>query len=184
MTISTLIVPIVVILVLAYFFTRRAQKETGTKLYMDRKDPRKYWAQAAMALYQGERGDPGYWKAAEAQSLMKNGWSTANREELLSLINSYIEGECNVGFDKLRIIWLARLGCGAGWIDEESSWNYVFDAEAVLQNTYASWEQLRDACFEGRDEWYGGETPEREIKWANNNYAFALEKYLRAVPFK
>jgi hypothetical protein len=168
---------------LGYFFTMRARRNPATKLYMDRQDPRKHWAQAAMALYQGDKGDPGYWRPSEAQSLLKEGWSTPNQEELMSLLESYVKGECNVAFDKLRIIWLARVGLGAGWIDEAASWEYVFAAQAALQETYGSWEELRVACAEGRDQWYDGKTPESQVRWAEKCHKFAAENYFRNVAF-
>jgi hypothetical protein len=119
-----------VVLVVVFGYSFLAGKRGGggaDPSIADPADPRKHWAQAAIALYQ-DTNDPAYWSERDAQHLIQNGWSTADRNELLELIQRYVQGECNLGFDKLRIIFLARLGRGAGWFDDATSWNYVFPA--------------------------------------------------------
>lgn len=152
----------------------------------DRADPRKHWAQAAQALYQGILGDAGYWSQSDAVKRLSKGWSTSSRQELIELINSYIQGECNVAFDKLRIIFLARVGKAASWLDEQTSWGYAFQAIHDLQSNYRSWEELRDAMIEGRAEWYGGasEVPPQQNELSKAGYALAAANYFAAVPFR
>lgn len=173
----------VAVVMAATWWQRRSPQ---TKHLMDRRDPRKSWAQAAMALYQGDAGDPGYWSKSDATSLIQQGWSTANRDELVDLIHRYIDGECNVGFDKIRIIWLARLGYGAGWFDEATSWGYVFGAAEDLRRTYGSWPEVKQAVSEGRVQWYGGpdQVPPQQLNKAEQSYAYANKTFFASVPFR
>jgi hypothetical protein len=119
-----------------------------------------------------DRADPGYWSERDAQHLIQNGWSTADRNELFELIQRYVQGECNLGFDKLRIIFLARLGRGAGWFDDATSWNYVFPAIGEIQSRYGSWSELKAAMDAGRAEWYGGpnEVPKAQHELARRGW--------------
>jgi hypothetical protein len=152
----------------------------------DRLDPRKHWVQAAIALYQGKVGDAGHWSGNAARETLKVGWSTQTRDELLELIDRYIAGECNVGFDKLRIIWLARLGRGAGWLDDETSWGYAFPAVTELQRTYGSWPELFAAMKAGREEWYGGrdEVPAATLALNEKAHAYASKHFFAQVPYR
>jgi hypothetical protein len=151
----------------------------------DRADPRKHWAQAAIALYQ-DSDDPAYWSQDDARHLIQNGWSTPDRNELVELIQRYIGGECNVGFDKLRIIFLARLGRGAGWFDDVTSWDYVFPAIGEIQSRYGSWEELKVAMDEGRADWYGGasEVPKAQHELAKRGWANLARNFLGRVAFR
>lgn len=171
------------ILAVATWWQRRRPEN---KVLLDRTDPQKHWAHAAVALYQGEAGDPGHWPAREAASLLQEGWSTADRQALIELIDRYIQGECNVGFDKIRIIWLARLGFGAGWLDEGTSWHYVFAAQDDLRRTYASWPELKAAVAEGRSDWYGGadRVPPPQLQKAEDSFAYANKQFFSKVPFR
>ena len=99
-----------------YFINNRRQNANGSadddvadraRLLADRADPRKYWAQAAIALYQ-DKSDPGCWKQEDALQCLQQGWSTPNAAELVELIQSYIRGECNLAFDKLRRVSSSR----------------------------------------------------------------------------
>lgn len=196
MTLSHLLYLGVVVAIMAgyYFYNnRRSQNPSATldddgfdraRFHADRSDPRKFWAQAAIALYQDDT-DPGCWKQANALRCLQKGWSTPNGAELVELIQSYIQGECNLAFDKLRIIFLARAGRGAGWFDEATSWNYAFNAIADIQRSYGSWEQLRHAMDEGRAEWYGGksEVPKAQLELSNRGWQHLQTEYMPYVPF-
>jgi hypothetical protein len=163
---------VVLVVMVGYSLLRSKQGGGGDDPSLaDRVDPRKHWAQAAIALYQ-DTNDPGYWSERDAQHLIQNGWSTADRNELVELIQRYVQGECNVGFDKLRIIFLARLGRGAGWFDDATSWNYVFTAIAELQRRYGAWSELKTAMDEGRADWYGGanEVPKAQHELARRGW--------------
>ncbi|HEY6728048.1 MAG TPA: DUF1266 domain-containing protein [Polyangiaceae bacterium] len=154
------------------------------RFHADRSDPRKFWAQAAIALYQDD-SDPGCWKPELARNRLQKGWSTADGSELVELIQSYIKGECNLAFDKLRIIFLARAGRGAGWFDEATSWAYAFNAITELQRGYTSWEQLRVAMDEGRADWYGGkdEVPKAQRALSDRGWHRLQTNYMPHVPF-
>ena len=54
----------------------------------------------------------------------------------------------------------------AGWYDDATSWRYVFAAQSALQQSYASWLELRAAVEEGRAQWYGGaaKVPEAQAR--------------------
>ena len=174
------------IAVIATVYTWSQRRKPEVKQMQDRADPRKAWAQALMAIYQGEAGDPGYWARQRATDSIQKGWSTPNAAELTQLIEQYVSGECNVGFDKIRIVWLARLGFGAGWYDEATSWRYVFAAQSALQQAYGSWPELRAAVEEGRAQWYGGaaKVPEVQIQNADRNFSYALKTFLGHLPYR
>lgn len=178
-----------------YFYNNRsgsannanAEADDGfdrARFLADRSDPRKFWAQAAIALYQDD-SDPGCWKQANALRCLQQGWSTPNGSELVELIQSYIKGECNLAFDKLRIIFLARAGRGAGWFDEATSWAYAFNAMTEIQKHYTSWEQLRVAMDEGRADWYGGkdEVPQKQLELSDRGWNKLKTSYMPQVPF-
>ncbi|HEU5074512.1 MAG TPA: DUF1266 domain-containing protein [Polyangiaceae bacterium] len=182
----------VLVIVAGYYFYNRGR--TGStegddgfdqaRFLADRSDPRKLWAHAAIALYMDD-SDPGCWKRENAERRLQKGWSTPNGAELVELIQRYIQGECNVAFDKLRIIFLARAGRGAGWFDEATSWAYAFNAMTEIQKNYTSWEQLRVAMDEGRADWYGGkdEVPEAQIELSQRGWNKLQTNYMSQVPF-
>jgi len=148
-------------------------------------DPRKHWILAAMALYHGDQGgDPGYWARSRALSCIQKAWSTPDRDALIALIDRYISGECNVGFDKVRIIWLARVGFGAGWLDEETSWNYAIRAREVIQHTYGSWLELNQAINEGIVDWYRGNVPQARRDGRGPALQYAARTFFDKVPFR
>jgi hypothetical protein len=154
-----LIVVVVVLVAFAVIMNRSKGRPANDgfdqdRFFSDRSDPRKFWAQAAIALYQND-SDPGCWKQDNAVRCLQ-GWKTPDQPALVRLLQRYVNGESNLGFDKLRIIYLARAGRGAGWFDEATSWGYAFDAMAAIKSHYGSWEQLRVAMEEGREQWYGG----------------------------
>jgi hypothetical protein len=176
----------VVAMLVGYFAYAQLTNRKKDPSIADRQDPRKHWVQAAIALYQGDVGDAGYWSGNQARETLKVGWSTHTRDELIELIGRYIEGECNVGFDKLRIIWLARLGRGAGWIDDATSWGYAFPAVAELQRSYGSWPELFAAMKAGREEWYGGadKVPPATLKLNEKAHAYASRSFFAQVPYR
>jgi hypothetical protein len=163
-----------------------ARRNPAAKQARDRTDPRKCWAQAIMAIYQGDAGDPGYWDRRRATDSIQNGWSTPNAAALTELIDRYVHGECNVGFDKVRIVWLARLGFAAGWLDEATSWRHVFAAQVALQQSYGSWLELRAAIEQGRAQWYGGaaKVPEAQVRGLDQNFSYALKAFLGHLPYR
>lgn len=126
------------------------------RYYADRSNRSRRWAQAVMAIYQGDAGDPGYWDAEDAEGVLTNGWSTPDRAELDALLGRYERGEVNVAFDKARIVWLARLGAGAGWLTQDESWTHVARARGALQAELGGWRELGDQIRDGVFAWYGG----------------------------
>jgi hypothetical protein len=174
------------VVAIASVYTWSQRRKPEVKVLVDRADPRKHWAQAIMAIYQGDAGDPGYWDRRRATESIQQGWSTPDVAELTQLIEKYVRGECNVGFDKVRIVWLARLGLGAGWYDDATSWRYVFAAQAALQQAYGSWIELRAAVVEGREQWYGGaaKVPQAQVQNADRHFSYALQKFLNHLPYR
>lgn len=176
-----------------FFYARRGNANSAAaddgfdtaRFQSDRSDPRKLWAHAAIGLYQDD-SDPGCWKPENALRRLQKGWSTPDRAELVALIQRYIDGECNVAFDKLRIIFLARTGRGAGWFDEATSWAYAFDAITEIQKHCASWEQLRVGMDEGRADWYGGKgkVPQAQMELSDRGWDRLKNDYMSQVPFK
>jgi hypothetical protein len=127
--------------------------EHDSRYLADRSDPIRAFAQGALAAYRGNVGDPGYWKQSDALAEMTESWSTPNREELVDLLESYRRGEINLGFDKVRIIWLSRVALGCGWFDATTSWHYVAEAVQALRASYGGWEALAADIEAGAIAW-------------------------------
>ena len=158
----------------------------GAHSAKDAADPERRWVQGVLAIYRGDVGDPGYWKREDAEREIQQGWSTPDHQELQALIQRYVQGECNVAFDKARIIWLARIGAGAGWLDEATSWRLALDAKRALQTSYPGWPELIRALEEGRAQWYGGadKIPPEELERKQAHVRFAQSTILHAVMFR
>lgn len=147
-----LVLVVVGALVLVPKLWRRAP-EHDPRYLADRTDPLRAFAQGALAAYRGNVGDPGYWSPSDALAEMTESWSTPDRKELIELLESYRSGEINVGFDKVRIIWLSRVAHGCGWFDAASSWGHVAEAVQALRARYAGWEALAADLEAGAIAW-------------------------------
>lgn len=171
-----------------WLWARRNAAGSGhdPRYYADRQDPQRYWVQAVYAVYRGDVGDPAYWDPEDARREIQQGWSTPDREQLLALIQRYVAGECTPAFDHVRIIWLARLGAGAGWLDEATSWGYALQSKAMLQYGYTGWPALVAGLEQGRAQWYGGEdqVPPGERERREEHHRFAQQHFLPFCPFR
>jgi hypothetical protein len=138
----------------------------------DRRDPLRAWIHGVLAVYRGDVGDPGYWDqpCAERQA---NGWGMKTPADMHGMLARYRDGEINTAFDKVRIIWLARLGQALGWLTEAQSWEWCRLAAGALQQQYASWQLLYEDIDQGRIRWYDGKVPEGERERAMQHYQFA-----------
>ncbi len=189
-TLSPYLVGGAIVLGLTVYSVWARRKATGAghdpRYYAERQDPQRYWVQAVLAVYRGDVGDPAYWDPEDARREIQEGWSTPDRNELLALIQRYIAGECTPAFDHVRIIWLARLGAGAGWLDDATSWGYALQSKAALQYGYTSWPALAAGLEQGRVQWYGGEdkVPPGERERRQEHYRFAQQCFFPHCPFR
>jgi hypothetical protein len=149
----------------------------------DSRDPFRRWVQGVMALYRGNAGDPAYWDRPCAQR-QAGGWSLETPADLAELLERYRAGEVNVAFDKSRIIWLARLGQGMGWLDEQQSWQWCHYAASELVQRYPSWNAVYQDIDQGRMEWYGGQVPPEQRTRAREDFQFAMTKVLPQITFR
>jgi Protein of unknown function (DUF1266) len=149
----------------------------------DRNDPMRYWVHGVMAVYRGDAGDPAYWDADCAQR-QASGWGLEKPQDLWELIERYRDGEINAAFDKARLIWLARLGQGLGWLTEQQSWDWCRAAADELRRQYPSWPDFTRELLEGRASWYGGQMPPAELEQSNEAYRFASANVLPALAFR
>lgn len=151
----------------------------------DREDPLRRFAHGLMALYQGDVGDPGYWQTEQARAQMIDGWGIPDAGALDELLQSYHDGEVNVGFDQARIIWLSRLGSAAGFLSEAESWHHVEKAVLRVQGGYGRWSDVADAIASGIQEWFGGESqlPSSEPERIARCREQAEQQVLPEVPF-
>lgn len=160
-------------------------RDDDPRLLADRAVPLRRWAQAVMGVYQGDCGDPGYWDAEQCRSIMTNGWSTPNRAELDALLDRYHRGESNVAFDKARIVWLARMGAGTGWLSEAESWDHVARAYVPLVAEVDGWDRFAALVREGVTGWYGGESKMPADRLENLDEAMAWGRAHHAkVPWR
>jgi hypothetical protein len=152
----------------------------------DRADPVRAWAQGAMAVYRGDMGDPAYWDRGSIMLQLRKGWSVEDVDDLMDLIERYEEGEINLAFDKLRLIWLARVGHGAGWIPEAHSWEICARAVQSLRAGYQSWDELAEQCRVGAVEWYGedNEALPQRLTDLEEAYEFARTRMLPGIPYR
>jgi hypothetical protein len=134
------------------FWMRRRAPEHDRRYLADRALPLRAFTHGALATYRGNVGDPGYWQRADALAEMEQ-WSTPDVQELARLLEVYRSGEINLAFDKVRIIWLSRLGFACGWFDEGVSWRYVAEAVYALRAGYRGWEEVARDVELGAIQW-------------------------------
>lgn len=86
----------------------------------------------------------------------------------------------------MRIIWLARIGAGAGWLDEATSWGYALQSKTALQYGYTGWPALATGLEQGRAQWYGGEdqVPPQERQRRQEHYQLAQQHFFPTCPFR
>jgi hypothetical protein len=131
----------------------RRSPEHDSRYLGDRNVPLRRFAQGAAAAYRGNVGDPGYWARPDALSEMTESWSTPDARELSELLEGYRAGEINLAFDKVRIVWLARVAFACGWFDEATSWGYVNEACHALRSRYRGWDEVARDVEAGAIEW-------------------------------
>jgi Protein of unknown function (DUF1266) len=156
---------------------------THPRYLADRGDPMRHWVHGVLAVYRGSAGDPAYWDA-DCATRQAGGWGIERPEDLHELLERYREGEINVAFDKARLIWLARLGQGLGWLDERQSWEWCRLGADALRHQYPSWPDFAQELQAGRIRWYGGEVPSEELARSHEDYRFATSTILPALAFR
>lgn len=149
----------------------------------DRRDPLRHWVHGVLAVYRGDAGDPAYWDGACANR-QAGGWGLEKPEDLYELLERYRDGEINVAFDKARIIWLARLGQGLGWLNEQQSWEWCRFAADGLRNQYPGWTEFAQDLHAGRASWYDGNVPPAELASSHDAYRFATSTVLPQLAFR
>jgi hypothetical protein len=156
---------------------------THPRYLADRSDPLRHWVHGVLAVYRGDAGDPAYWDEACAQR-QAGGWSIEKPDDLYKLLERYRTGEINTAFDKARIIWLARLAQGLGWLNEQQSWEWCRLAADALRHEYPSWPDFAQELQAGRAQWYGGEIPPEQVASSHEDYRFASTSVLPALAFR
>src|SRR5690606_27175766 len=111
------------------------------------------WVHGVLAVYRGDAGDPAYWDR-ECALMQAQGWSMEGPADLQELLDRYHHGEINLAFDKARLIWLARVGQGAGWLAEGTSWQWCEAGAQALRAYYPDWASFRAELEQGRAAWY------------------------------
>jgi hypothetical protein len=156
---------------------------TEARYLADRNHADRRWVQGVMAVYRGDAGDPAYWDAGCAGN-QASSWSMEAPADLQELLERYRDGEINVAFDKARLIWLARLGQGLGWLSEAQSWQWCAEAGAALRAHYADWAAFRHDMEAGRASWYNGSPPPEQLERGKENYEFAVARVLPQLAFR
>jgi hypothetical protein len=177
---------VVVLVGLLWFFwpQKGCNHDCKHPLYLqDRRDPLRHWVHGVMAVYRGNAGDPAYWDTACANR-QASGWGLEKPDDLYELLQRYRDGETNIAFDKARLIWLARLGQGLGWLDEHQSWEWCRMGADSLRQTYPSWAAFAQEVQSGRADWYDGNVPPEERSRAHEDYRFATANILPPLTFR
>ena len=149
----------------------------------DRADPRRRWVHGVLAVYRGDAGDPAYWDR-ECALAQARAWGCEQPQDLHELIDRYHRGEINLAFDKARLIWLARVAQGTGWLGEGHSWQWCESAAAALRAEYPDWSSFRADMEQGRAAWYDGAVPPEQVAQAGANWGFAQAQVLAQLPFR
>lgn len=82
------------------------------------------------------------------------------------------KGKKLYAWDYMRMANVARWSYSAGYITEETAWQYMYYGSVKLQKTYASWEELGEHYILGRTFW-NGSTNHSDIsygiRWLSTN---------------
>jgi hypothetical protein len=147
-------------------------------------DPLAAWAQGVIALYRGDVGDPGAWSRADADEHLSH-WSCPDRAALVGLLERYHQGETDLpGWDKARLIFLARVGAARGDLTAEESWEHVRQARSGMASI-ADWADLASQVERGKLSWYQDtDELDSQLKMTRAVRAWAEAHALRGLPFR
>lgn len=123
------------------------------RMAADARDPYKRWVQAAFMMVTGEC-DYGYLPRAEARRMLETWWDVhgpGDHARVLAELAS--SGRPDNAWDLVRFILVTRMGVGAGWIDDEESWERIRPICIRLQQAYTSWRAMAQAYLQARRQW-------------------------------
>lgn len=138
-------------------------------------DPEQTWALAAGALYTeiqifNGRNDqllPSTpFVAPLTRRILASAWEIRNTEEARQTLEQVLQQghrktifaathlECSA-WDLVRVIHVARLNYGVGYLTADEAWSYMGRAAAGLRAQYGLWAEMRQAFLNGRAWWAG-----------------------------
>jgi hypothetical protein len=165
--------------------------KSGSKLpaYLrDHQLPERRLVHGFLALYTGDDGDPRHSMDQEANRRhLEETWGCEHPGDLIDLMNRYeTEGECNLAFDLVRVIKLARNGAGAAWISDEESWQRCYRSAQRLRGRYRRWEDVYLDCQAGRQQWWlqsqEQPVPPDQVQYYAARYAEANKLIFATLP--
>ena len=149
----------------------------------DSQVPLRRFAHAVLALTLGDSGDPGHDPEPTNRDHLARTWGAPTREALMAELHRCSQGSINVAHDKLRLVRLARHGCGAGFLSEQESWDWVAHGCQALRAVYPSWEAVISDYRAGKQQWFREQVPPAEAQHTDWAIDRARHLVLPHVPF-
>ena len=123
------------------------------RLEHDAIDPFKGWVQAAFVIVTGGC-DYGHLPRAEARRILQDWWEVHGPGEHARALRGLAHADRpDNAWDLLRFVLVARLGVGAGYLDDSDSWERIRPVAIRLQAAYSSWRALAQAYVMARRQW-------------------------------
>jgi hypothetical protein len=149
--------------------------------------PPQLWALATTALlvqYNGDSHEILGSKPAScriwAQSMLKDGWGVATREEAIGVLDwlkdtghrQRYQAEDRfrhqkqqsspspyLAWDYCRLVWVAGVSYVAGHLTEAEAWQRIMPAARAMQANYSSWREMGEDYLRGRKRWNSKRDP-------------------------
>jgi hypothetical protein len=124
--------------------------EAKRRTLLDQADPSKRFVSGMLAISSSSGGaDPAY-QAEFARTAITEWYGIESPQDLAGRIQDYIDGYGETpAYDLFRAVFLARVGFGAGMLDDAGSWSWAVNAARKAQKTYSSWNAYGTAYLEG-----------------------------------
>lgn len=121
------------------------------RMALDQADPRRRMVCGILAI--SYEADPAY--LGDFASTAIREWYGIDSADLLEQrIREYLDGGIGTpGYDVFRAAFLARAGFGAGMLTEARSWSLAYDAAAVMQRHYQTWQHYGMGYLDGHLEY-------------------------------
>jgi hypothetical protein len=165
---------------LMFFGARRFQTPTDRelrqrRLQQDATDPLKRWAQSVFLMVSRDC-DYGHIPAWEARRMLRRWWDVHGPQDLEQTLTELEQmHHLEPAWPLVRFIVVARLGVGAGYLDDADSWSRIWPVADRLREAYPDWRAMANAYVVSRRQWRGiaidGSEDDDETRWILDNIA-------------